>query len=442
MLKRAINGLSLRWALYDWANTAFAMAAALIFGPLFKNVWCDPATMPADRINLYFNLTLSAASLLVAVCAPILAGAAESRGMRMRLLRYFAFTGAVMLAALGFVPAGCWWGAVLVYVGGAMCFFSGNIFYDSMLVEAAEPEHRHTVSGLAFSFGYAAGVIILVALVATGAAGAVGSSSTARAWVFGVSGIWWALFAIPLLSHHEPPEPRKKFPVMMRTGLAEARRTLKEIWAIKPLRRFLLAYIFYIDGVSTVIATAAFLGASVGFTTDQVMKAFFVVQVFGIPCALGFGKLAEKFGARALIAVALVIYLGVTAYGAVLRADEAHVFGLAIPPIFVLAGLVGTVQGGVQALSRSYYASLVPAGRETAFFGFYSMIGKCATVFGPLVSAAACWLFVQLRPEIKTDAGALARAGFASLSILFLLGLVFLALARKAERGGETPAKI
>jgi UMF1 family MFS transporter len=440
MSKRAINAMSLRWALYDWANTAFAMAAALIFGPLFKAVWCDANTMPADRINLYFNLTLSAASLLVAVFAPVLAGAAESRGMRMRLLRYFAFTGAVMLAALGFVPPGCWWGAALVYVAGAMCFFTGNIFYDSMLTEVAEPEHRHTVSGLAFSFGYAAGVIILIALVATGAAGAVGGDASVRAWVFGVSGIWWALFSIPLLSHHEPKEARKSFPTMVRTGLAEARRTLKEIWAIKPLRRFLLAYIFYIDGVSTVIATAAYLGASVGFTTDQVMKAFFVVQVFGIPCAIGFGKLAEKFGARSLIAVALVVYLGVTAYGAVLRADEAHVLGFEIPPIFVLAGLVGIVQGGVQALSRSYYAGMIPVGRETAFFGFYSMIGKCATVFGPLVSAAACAVVVAFRPEIKSDPAALARTGFASLSVLFLLGLVFLAMARHAEKQAEQAA--
>lgn len=427
MLKRALNALSLRWAIYDWANTAFAMAAALVFGPVYKGVWNDTAVTPADTINLRFNLTLSAASLLVAVCAPILAGAAESRGMRMRLLRYFAFFGAASLAVLGFVPAGCWWGATLVYVVGAMCFFSGNIFYDAMLVEVAEPEHRHTVSGMAFSFGYAAGTLILVALVIAG-------DHATRQWIFGLSGVWWALFAIPLLSHGEPAVPRLKFATMVRTGLAEARDTLREIWAIKPLRRFLLAYIFYIDGVSTVIATAAALGASTGFTTKQVMSAFFVVQVVAIPCAVGFGKLAEKFGARTLIAVALVVYLVITGYGAFLHADEARVFGFEVPPIFILAGLVGMVQGGVQALSRSYYASLIPAGRETAYFGFYSMIGKCATVFGPLVSAAACAIAVALRPEFKTDAAMLARIGFASLAVLFLLGLLFLALARLADR--------
>lgn len=426
-MKHAINALSLRWALYDWANTAFAMAAALMFGPIFKAVWCAGAGLAPSDINLYYNLTLSAASLLVALCAPILAGAAESGGVRMPLLRFFAVIGALLTLALGFVPAGAWWLASLVYVAGAMCFFSGNIFFDSLLVAVAAPQHRHTVSGLAFSFGYAAGFLILIAL------GMAGDAATPP-WFFGLSGLWWILFAIPLLLYREPPVAKSSFVGMARHGLVEAKRTFLDIWAIRPLRRFLLAYIFYIDGVSTVVATAAYLGASIGFSTGDVMKAFLIVQIFGVPCALGFGKLADRVGPRKLIAAALVIYLGVTAYGALLKPGDFPFLGYSVSPFWILAGLVGMVQGGVQALSRSYYASLVPAGRETAFFGFYSMIGKCATVFGPLLSAAACWLVVRFHPAAASDIGLLARTGFASLSVLFLLGLVFLALAAKAER--------
>ncbi len=426
-MKHAINGLSLRWALYDWANTAFAMAAALMFGPIFKAVWCRDAGLAPSEINLYYNLTLSAASLLVAVCAPILAGAAESGGVRMPLLRFFAMAGAIFTAALGFVPAGAWGLAALAYVLAAMCFYSGNIFFDSLLVSVSSPQNRHTVSGLAFSFGYAAGFVILIAI------GLAGDAVTAP-WFFGLSGVWWALFSIPLLLHREPPVPKRPFAVLVSHGLAEAKRTFLDIWAIRPLRRFLLAYIFYIDGVSTVVATAAYLGASIGFSTGEVMKAFLIVQIFGVPCALGFGKLAERVGPRKLIAAALVIYLGVTAYGALLTPGDVTVAGVAISPFWILAGLVGMVQGGVQALSRSYYASLVPAGRETAFFGFYSMIGKCATVFGPLLSAGACALVVLARPAAAGDLALLARTGFASLAVLFLLGLVFLALAAKAER--------
>lgn len=426
-MKHAIHGLTLRWALYDWANTAFAMAAALMFGPIFKAVWCRDAGLPPGDINLYYNLTLSAASLLVAVCAPILAGSAESGGLRMPLLRFFALAGALLTAALGFVPAGAWGLASLVYVLAAMCFYSGNIFFDSLLVAVAAPAHRHTASGLAFSFGYAAGFVILVAL------GFAGGAVTPP-WFFGLSGVWWALFAIPLLLHREPPVAKRTFVGMAASGLAEAKRTFLDIWAIRPLRRFLLAYIFYIDGVSTVVATAAYLGAAIGFSTGDVMKAFLIVQIFGVPCALGFGKLAEKVGPRRLIAVALVIYLGVTAYGALLRPGDLTLCGVAVSPFWILAGLVGMVQGGVQALSRSYYASLVPEGRETAFFGFYSMIGKCATVFGPLLSAAACAVVVRFVPAASGDLALLARTGFASLAVLFLLGLVFLALAAKAER--------
>ncbi len=428
MLKRALTPPALRWALYDFANTAFAMAVlALVFPRLYKSLWASG--LPADGAHTAFCLTLSLASLLVAFVAPVLAGAAEAGGLRLRLLRRIAVAGALLTVALGFVPAGCWWGASLVYIAGAACFFCGNIFYDAMLTEVAEPAERHTVSGLAFSFGYVAGVLMLVALAAT--QDLFSSAAQSAPWIFGFAGLWWLLFALPLLTRHadkatlHAPMPPL---ALAKAGVAEAWRTLKEIWAIKPLRRFLLAYIFYIDGVSTVVATAAYLGESVGFTPGEVLKAFFVVQIFGVPCALGFGWLAGRVGARPMIALALGFYLVVTTYGSRLTPGDLHLVGLTVTPLMVLAAMVGMVQGGVQALSRSYYASLIPAGRETAFFGFYSMIGKCSTVLGPLLAWAA-GLFV-----VEKSAASLARAGFASLALLFLAGLVFLALARRAER--------
>lgn len=428
MLKRAFTPPALRWALYDFANTAFSMAVlALVFPRLYKTLWATGLT--PSGAHTAFCLTLSLSSLLVAIVAPVLAGAAEAGGLRLRLLRRIAVAGALLTVALGFVPAGCWWGASLVYIAGAACFFCGNIFYDAMLTEVAAPEHRHTVSGLAFSFGYVAGVIMLVALGAT--QGLFTSAAQSAPWIFGFAGLWWLLFALPLLTRHadkaslHAPMPPL---ALAKAGVAEAWRTLKEIWAIKPLRRFLLAYIFYIDGVSTVVATAAYLGESVGFTAGEVLKAFFVVQLFGVPCALGFGWLAGKVGARPMIATALAFYLVVTAYGSRISPGELHLAGLAVSPLMVLAAMVGMVQGGVQALSRSYYASLIPAGRETAFFGFYSMIGKCSTVLGPILAWAAGGFVAD------KSASSLARAGFASLAMLFLIGLVFLALARRAER--------
>ena len=269
-------------------------------------------------------------------------------------------------------------------------------------------------------------VLILIALT-------FGAGHATPKWIFGLSGLWWFVFAIPLLTRHADPgslHAPMKATALAKAGLAEALRTLREIWAIKPLRRFLLAYIFYIDGVSTVIATAAHLGESVGFTQKEVLTAFFVVQLFGVPCAFLFGWIAGKTGARPMIAFALVFYMIVTAYGARLAPGDVTLLGVAVTPLLILAAMVGMVQGGVQALSRSYYASLIPAGRETAFFGFYSMIGKCSTVLGPVIA----WLAAEMFVADKTNAAALARAGFASLSILFLTGLVFLALARKAER--------
>ena len=430
MLKRAFTPAALRWALYDFANTAFSMAVlALVFPRLYKSLW--GGGLSAEHENMAFNLTLSLSSLLVAIAAPILAGAAEAGGLRLRLLRKFAVAGGLLTVALGCVPAGCWWGASTVYVAGAVCFFCGNIFYDSMLTEVAAPEDRHTVSGMALSFGYVAGVIMLALLFFTKDLFSSGAQSAP--WIFGFAGLWWLAFSIPLLTRHADKATLHApagTVALMKAGLDEAWRTLKEIWAIKPLRRFLLAYIFYIDGVSTVIATAAHLGESVGFTEGQVLTAFFVVQLFGVPCALLFGRLGEKFGARIMIGIALVMYMFVTAYGSKLAPGDVHVLGLAVTPILVLAAMVGMVQGGVQALSRSHYAALIPAGRETAFFGFYSMIGKCSTVLGP----ALAWVASELFVSDKTDAAALARTGFASLSVLFVVGLVFLIMARRADR--------
>lgn len=430
MLKRAFTPAALRWSLYDFANTAFSMAVlALVFPRLYKGLWANG--LSPEHEHMAFNLTLSLSSLLVAVFAPILAGAAEAGGLRLRLLRRFAILGAVATAALGFVPAGCWWGASLVYIAGAVCFFCGNIFYDAMLTEVAAPEDRHTVSGTAFSFGYVAGVIMLVLLGAT--SDLFTSASQSAAWIFGFAGVWWFVFAMPLLTRHADKATlhAPMSPVALaKVGVAEAWRTLKEIWADKPMRRFILAYIFYIDGVSTVVATAAHLGESVGFTQAEVLKAFFVVQMFGVPCALLFGWLGSKVGPRVMIAIALVVYLFVTAYGAHLAPGDVRFAGLTLTPMLLIAAMVGMVQGGVQALSRSYFASMIPVGRETAFFGFYSMIGKCSTVLGPVIA----WMAGELFVADKTDAAALARAGFASLSSLFVIGLGFLALARRAEK--------
>ncbi len=421
---------AIAWALYDWANTGYAMVGlALIFPQLYKGFW--GANLPADRQTFFFNITVSVASLLVAVLAPILGSVAELGGLRKRLLLRFCVLGVCACACVAFIGKGYYPLASLVYIVGTVSFYCGNIFYDSMLEKVSEANNRHFISGLGFSFGYTAGFcILLVSALLLKNPGWLGMSKDIEVsrFLFVFAAAWWALFALPLaLRIKEPPKPeRPQFKTMAMQGLRETWATLKEIFGQKHILWFLLAYLFYIDGVNTIITTASNYGTTIGFTQAQIITAFFVVQVFGVPCAVVFGLLGQRFGPRRLIFCAIVIYLGVTAYGATISAQPiGKLFGMEIYEMYLLAALIGLVQGGVQALSRSYFTSIIPPGKNVAYFGFYSMIGKSAAVLGPLLMGLVALLFNDpARPDFST------RLGMGSVSLLFIIGALFLTKAR------------
>lgn len=188
----------------------------------------------------------------------------------------------------------------------------------------------------------------------------------------------------------------------------------------------MLAYFCYIDGVHTIITSAVRYGDALGFSQGDLFIALFIVQVFGVPCALIFGVLGKFLGARPVLFAAIAIYVGVAFYGALMPVEPLMIGGKSVSPMFVLAALIGMVQGGVQALSRSYFATIIPAGREVSFFGFYSMIGRCSTVLGPiLLSVIAVLMHREDAPLYST------RAGIAGISLLFVAGAIFLAFAGK-----------
>ncbi|GHC09390.1 putative MFS-type transporter YxiO [Cerasicoccus arenae] len=409
---------TISWAFYDWANTGYAMVVlALIFPRLYKGFYA--AGLSDGDQTAWFGRTVSIASLLVAICAPFLGSIGELGGLRKRLLLMFCSVGVVTTAGCYFIGKGDYEMASLIYIIGTVSFYSSNIFFDSMLTTVSTPEKRHFVSGLGFSFGYAAGfVLLLITLLVTKVA--------AAQVMFLVAAVWWAVFTIPLaMNIKEKPRPdRPPFFVMAWMGAKDTLSTLKEIWAIKPILWFLAAYLFYIDGVNTIIMMASNYGTTIGFAEDQITQAFFIVQIFGVPCAILFGWAGQKVGPRKMMFVAIVLYVGVTAYGAFLDTKPIQVFGIDISEMFVLAALIGMVQGGIQALSRSYFNTLIPVGREVSFFGFYSMIGKSAAVMGPFLMAYVASAYNN--PENPTFS---TRLGMGSVSILFVIGAVFLVLA-------------
>ncbi len=404
------------WALYDWANSAFATTVMAGFFPVFYGAISEG--LSTEDAQFWFNVTLAAASILIAVSAPVLGAIADRGGSRKKFLAFFASIGVLTTAALAWVHAGQWWMGLLLYGFGTVGFSGANVFYDSMLVDVAEEQELDLVSALGYSAGYIGGGLLFAINVLmvqqpewfglSGAGDAVAASFLSVA-------IWWSIFTIPLLLAVEETPTDKRAPRLeaIRAGLAQLADTLREIRGFRVLTLFLLAYWIYIDGVNTVIKTAVFFGDRVlGLEQAALITALLLTQFVAFPAALGFGALGARIGPKAAILIGLAVYLAALVY--------AWRFLENTTDFFVLAVAIGLVQGGVQSLSRSLYARLIPPSKSAEFFGFFNMVGKFASIFGPLL--------IAFTPKLIP--GATERDGIISLALLFVLGGFLLSRVR------------
>lgn len=396
------------WALYDWGNSAFATTVMAGFFPVFYSAITQEIS--AEDSQFYFNLTLAAASVLIAASAPILGAVADRGGSRKKFLVFFASLGILMTGGLAWVHAGHWWMGLLLYGLGTVGFSGANVFYDSMLVDVAEPDELDLVSALGYSAGYVGGGLLFLVNVLMVQKpewfGLSGPGDAVSASFLSVSA-WWAVFTVPLLRWvEETPTPdQAKALAAVRQGLAQLAETFKEIRTLRVLLLFLVAYWIYIDGVNTVIKTAVFFGDRVlGLDQGALITALLLTQFVAFPAALAFGALGQRIGPKPAILLGIVVYLAAVLYAWRFLMDERDFYYLAVA--------IGLVQGGVQSLSRSLYARLVPASKTAEFFGFFNMVGKFATIFGPVL--------IAFTPKLIP--GATERDGIISLSILFLLG--------------------
>lgn len=409
---------ALSWALYDTANSAFALTIlAGIFPIFYPAFWAKGMSAPDQ--TFWYGLTVTTASFVVAVLAPFLGAIADQGGRRKRFLLFFALMGAVSTALMVLPGEGQWQWASLAFIFGAIGFYGGNLFYDSLLVEVSDRENAHWVSGLGFSLGYLGSVLLfIVNIIIIQKAETLGPEKHIQATrlAFLCTAVWWMLFMIPLLL--KVKEPKVAHPPAFRQAVGnsfrELSRTLREIAKSRNVLWFLIAYWFYIDGVNTIITMAVNYGKTLGFATGDLLKTLILVQVVGVPFALLFGWLGQKLGPTKLLHTGILIYLGVTAYGSMLDLEPASIFGFKISKIYILGFLIGSVQGGLQALSRSYYVSMIPRERAAEFFGFYNMVGKSAALLGPIVMGTVAKLTGE------------PRLGILAVSTLFLLGAVCL----------------
>lgn len=412
----------LAWALYDWANSAFATTVMAGFFPVFFSALSGE--LSTEAAHFWFNVALALASLAVAVAAPILGAVADRGGRRKRFLAFFTLLGVLMTAALAWVHSGQWVMGLVLYALGTVGFSGANIFYDSMLTDVSEEPDFDMVSAYGYALGYVGGGLLFAVNVLMvqrpELLGLADAAAAVRASFVSVAA-WWALFTVPLLLWVEetptasPTSPGRA----VREGVAQLRDTLREIGRLRLVVLFLVAYWIYIDGVNTIIKTAVFFGDRVlGLDEGGLVAALLLTQFVAFPAALFFGWLGKRIGARPAILIGLAVYLMAILYAWRLLEDATD--------FYLLAVAIGLVQGGVQSLSRSLYARLIPVDKTAEFFGFFNMVGKFATLLGPLL--------IALTPLVVPGAG--PRDSILSLALLFIVG-GFLLWRLDAEAGAS-----
>ena len=421
--KKAVWG----WAMYDWANSAFATTVMAGFFPIFfKQYWSHGVDVNVSTAQLGFGNSI--AGMLVALMAPILGAIADKGSCRKKFLIFFTYLGVLMTASLFLVQKGQWSGAIFIYAAGIIGFSGAIVFYDALLPTVSGESDIDYISGLGYAMGYlGGGILFLFNVLMTLMPHRFGLSDAGQAVriSFLSVALWWGLFCIfTFVWVHEDEEKNEATASgtgrAIRNGFSEFIGTLRKIRHLKTVFLFLFAYWCYIDGVDTVVRMAVDYGLSIGFESNDLIVALLMVQFIGFPAALGFGKLGQRWDVKKAIFLAIGVYGLVTIWAMMMT--HKHEF-------YILAGVIGLVQGGIQALSRSFYSRLIPKDRAAEFYGFYNMLGKFAVIIGPALMGAVGLIVkrVMMPPaptpdQIQTVGELASRMSIASILLLFIAG--------------------
>ena len=409
------------WAFYDWANSAYATTVMAGFFPVFfKEYWS--AGVPAGQSSFHLGLANSIASLVIVLLAPLLGAIADRGRSRKRFLAIGAGVGIAATAGLYFLGQGAWAAAAVMYAVATIGFSASLIFYDALIVSVAGEGRFDTVSALGFALGYLGGGLLLgLNVLMTVFPGWFGFADTAGAvrFAFVTVAVWWLVFSLPLLRWvEEPPSPGISHGLAaVGAGFRQLLNTFREVRRFRMAFLFLLAYWCYIDGVDTVVRMAVDYGLALGFGAQDLLLALLLTQFVGFPAAVVFGRLGERHGPKRGIYIGLVVYVGVVFYASQMES---------VVEFYALAVAVGLVQGGVQALSRSLYARLVPPEKSGEFFGFFNMLGKFAAVVGPVM--------------VGWTSAATGEPRLSLLTLLLLFGIGALVLTRVDVAQGQRDA--
>lgn len=390
------------WILYDWANSAYSLAITTATLPIFfKSVAAynlDSATSTA-----YLGYTNSIATLIISILAPILGSIADYKGYKKKFFTVFFLIGVLSTSLLSAVAEGDWILCIMIYIFSVIGFSGSNIFYDAFLTDITNVSRMDHVSSVGFGFGYIGSTIpFILSLLFITKPSIIGLTKVgATRLSFIITAVWWFIFTLPMLKNVNQVyyiEPSRE-PV--KDSFNRLLHTLKSVKEYKNIFIFLIAYFFYIDGVSTIIKMSTAYGLDLGLSGDTLMIILLAIQIVAFPCALLYGKLAKIFSTRIMIFVGIIVYAIICIYAYFMNTTLDY---------WILAMLVASSQGGIQALSRSFYGKLIPKEKSSEFFGLYNICGRFSAIFGPLL--------VGVISQITGN----SKLGVVSLIILFLIG--------------------
>ncbi|PWM46099.1 MAG: MFS transporter [Clostridia bacterium] len=415
------------WIMYDWANSIYATNIMAAIFPIYFAMQAD------ETGNKLYGFAVSAAALVVAVLAPILGAIGDFSGMKKKLFAGFLVLGLVFTAVMAAFED---WRLMLVGFILSRIGFSGScLFYDSFLTDVTTPERMDRVSSWGYAMGYIGGstipFIISIAVMLL-----LNQSVLSYKIAILIVVVWWAVFSIPFLKNVKQQYSVEDAPqALAKQAFRNAWKTFKDILKDKKILFFIIAYFFYIDGVDTIISMATNYGETLGLGAIGMILALLVTQIVAVPFSILFGNLAKKVGAMKMIAIAVCVYFVITILGFFMgfNIEQAELSGgdidaalkLSSTLFWILATLVGTVQGGIQALSRSYFGQLIPPERSNEYYGFLDIFGKFSCVIGPALYAATY------------AATGRASLGILSIIVLFFGGMVALFAGRKYMKAEE-----
>ena len=396
-----------RWIMYDVGNSAFVLLSTAVV-PIYADSLLEAAGQ--DNIVSTWGYAQTVASLVIALLMPILGSIADVQGMKIKFFLGFFLTGVVMCLGMS-LPLG-WLAFLIVYVLATIGLNGSLTFYDSMLIDTTSNERMDKVSSHGYAWGYVGSTIpfiVCIAVIFVGPSLLGLDTATCTRISFLITAVWWVAFTVPLLRSYRQVHYRTTADhtaEAVRGTFRELAATFRRIAHDRSLLLFMIAFFFYIDAVNTVISMSTSYGTQLGIDSTQLVIALLVTQFVAFPCAILYGRLAGRFGAKRMIVIAVIAYLGIVMFAAFFLKTAVEFWTLAI--------LVGMFQGGIQALSRSYYGKIIPKDHANEYYGFYDIFGKTASVLGTFLVATT------------TAVTGNASAGVLSIAVLLAAALVLL----------------